>query len=249
MPLWISILIGALVVGAVFKVIFPTESKKIGIMTKGHLNVFIKDRAQTPRGAEDIYTIAIDDAEKMYAEADNTVRQLSGRIELAKEDIRKANKEKADYETKCDALVRAGKFEEAEILAEKREVLLLQIEGYEQTIAETQPLLDDSLVVLNESKKKAEILKVRKVQVVEALKRSIEYNKIVDSVDELKKNSDVDKMIGYVDDGYRRSQEKLAGARASYNNRLETKVSKAIQTSRKTTSSSYVEELKKKYNK
>lgn len=249
MPLSVCIVIGVIIFIIAFKIVFPTESKKIGIMTKGHLNLFIRDRAQTPKGAEAIYTAAIEEAEETYANADDMVRQLSGRIQMTKENLKGLEKNKSELERKCEALVSNGDFENAEILAGQREAIIAQIETCKQTIEDTQPLLDDTMTIFHESKKKVEILKIRKDQVVERLKQSIEYNKMVDSVDELKRSSDVDKMVGYVDEGYKTSQEKLAGARASYNNRLETKVSRAVQVSNKATSSAYIEQLKMKYNK
>ena len=249
MPVGLIVIGGVIIVGIAFRIIFPTEAQKLGITFRGGMNKLIYDKAKTPEGAEAIYTEAIEVATKKYNDADDAVRVLSGRIKLAEKDLVNLQKELQQTETRCANLVKSGNYEDAELFAEKREDILMSIENKKSFIADTQPLYDDAKVILEESQKALRTLEKRKVQVVEQLKNSIEFNQMVDSVDQLKSTGPIDRLLSSVDEGYRESQEKLAGARESYNNRLETKMHRATQRAKASTSSAYVEELKKKYNK
>lgn len=72
-----------IVVVALVLILFP-EARAL---LKGFTRLFIKDMAQTPDGAEAIYTEKIDQVQDSYSRAENALRIASGKLSNAKRDM------------------------------------------------------------------------------------------------------------------------------------------------------------------
>ncbi|MNV90664.1 hypothetical protein D3C71_1850720 [compost metagenome] len=88
-----------------------------------------------------------------------------------------------------------------------------------------------------------------KNRVISDLKLNKELKVMYDDMDELKNTTSTDKLLDTVKKGVQDTRETAVGARVVHENKTSTKLANAETEARKLQSSSYVEDLKKKYNK
>ena len=113
-----------IVVVALVLILFP-EARAL---LKGFTRLFIKDMAQTPDGAEAIYTEKIDQVQDSYSRAENALRIASGKLSNAKRDMAAKKERLKKVETDCENLVKSGKIKEAEIKSDEREEIVADID-------------------------------------------------------------------------------------------------------------------------
>ena len=68
-------------------------SPKARVLVKGFGNLFIEDVARTPQGAKAIYIQAIEEAQKAYGQASDTLNLLAGKLADAKIELDQTAKE------------------------------------------------------------------------------------------------------------------------------------------------------------
>lgn len=229
--------------------LFPDFRGKLKIMLGGFLNLFIEDRAKTPEGAEAVYQQAIEEAQKDYNHANDMLKQLSGQLSLAQRDLANAKEMFDKVSATCETLVKNGRIEEAKVKAEERESLLIEINTYTNAVNKLIPLVEDAKDI-NEKCEQALIkLKREKKQKIAELRLNQNLTKAYDNMDELKKNTATKKLLESVEEGLRTSQERATGAKVLHENKLSTKIERAEKTAKSLETNSYIEELRKKYNK
>ena len=221
-----------IVVVALVLILFP-EARAL---LKGFTRLFIKDMAQTPDGAEAIYTEKIDQVQDSYSRAENALRIASGKLSNAKRDLAAKKERLKKVETDCENLVKSGKIKEAEIKSDEREEIVADIERLNGLIQVYQ---------------KAEVTAQEAFDMCEKNLRKLkrEMQKVYDDLDDLKAVTGVDKALGYVRDKNKDLDAAVEGARVVHNNKMSTKIQRAEAEARKANSNDYLESLKKKYNK
>lgn len=230
-------------------VLFPEVRKKVGILTRGTLNVFIEDKAKTPEGAKAIFQQAIDISQDKYAKASNLLRQRAGELETAKQDLLITQKELKELETTCERLVQNGKYEEATLIATQREETLVDLDRQTKLIESLGPVVEECKAIANHQERNLRELKVKKKQIITDLEMNKQMTSMYDDLDELKKVSQVDKLLDSVNDGHKESRQQAIGAKVLHENKLETKVDRVKLKMKDVKNSDYIEELKKKYEK
>ena len=150
-------------------IMFP-EFRKLCL---GWTRVFIKDMASTPEGAAAIYAEKINEAQDKYNKADDALRVAAGKLEIEENKLKLLDKKLKDTEEKCETLVKAGKYELAQIQAESREEIISDIERSKKLIEAYTVAKRDAMEVHKACAINLKKLKRESKEVVENMKESI----------------------------------------------------------------------------
>lgn len=247
----LGVFIGCVVLGlsGLALILFPDFRKKLLILSGGFLNVFIEDRAKTPEGANAIFQQAIEVAQEKYNKANNLLRQRSGELEVAKENLTASRKKLAELESSCENLVKQERYEEASILATQREEFLIDLERQAKLVESLGPVVDECRAIANHQELTLRQLKVKRKQIISDLQMNKQMTEMYDDLDQLKKNNTVSKLLESVEEGHQDSRQSAIGAKVVHENKLETKINNAQLELKNINNNSYIESLKKKYEK
>jgi phage shock protein A len=234
-----------IVVGAFLLLVVPS---KASVLAKGFLNIFFKNAAATPEGAEAIYQEKIEEMQDRYNATSDAVQEIAGELELVKQDLADRRRRLAQVEANADNFAKVGRWEEASLYANQRTELAEEIEQLEMTIQKLAPALDDAKAIHAQTTEILEKLKREQKMVVANLKRDIQTKDMYDMLDKLKRTTNLEKMYGYVQDASREKQKMAVGAKVEYENRTDVKLQKADQAAKQLGGNSYLEQLKAKYN-
>lgn len=225
--------------------LFP-EFRKLCL---GWTRVFIKDMATTPEGAAAIYAEKINEAQDKYNKADDALRIAAGKLSNEENRLKLLQKQLKDAEEKCEALVKAGKMDSAQIKAEEREEIVSDIERSKKLIEAYTTAKRDTEEVHKACAATLKKLKREAKEVVENMKVKAQLNDVYDSVDDLKNVTATDKLLDSIKEKNDDLNASVAGARVIHENRTSTKIQRANEQAAKLQSNDYLESLKKKYNK
>lgn len=239
------LIIIAVVLFGLLLVLFP-EFRKLCL---GWTRVFIKDMATTPEGAAAIYAEKIDEAQNKYNTADNALRIASGKLDTEENKLKVLQRQLKDAEEKCEALVKAGKLDSAQIKAEERAEILSDIERSKKLIEAYTVAKSDAIEVHKACEKSLRDLKRESKEVVENMKVKIQLNDVYDSMDDLKNVTATDKLLDSIKEKNADLNASVAGARVIHENRTSTKVQRANEQAKKLQSDDYLASLMHKYNK
>jgi phage shock protein A len=241
-------LIVALVVIVIAAILLFGGGKLITLL-KGFVGLFVEDLAKTPEGAAAVYSQAIEKAQNDYNLANNTLQKVAGQLDSAKRNIEITKTKVTETEAKCENFVKAGQFDKAELFSQERNDLMEELENQNRIAAELTPIFEEAKKINNHLETKLKQLKKDKDRVINDLKLNKQLKSMYDDMDELKNVDNVDKLLDSVKTGVKDGREKAVGARVVHENKLSTKISNANVDAKKLQSDSYIEELKKKYQK
>ena len=239
----ITILIVAVVV--LLLILFP-ELRKLLL---GWTRIFIKDMATTPEGAEAIYAEKINEAQDKYNKADNALRTAAGKLANEEGKLRSLQKQLKDAEEKCEALVKAGRMDLAQIKAEEREEIVSDIERSKRLVEAYTSAKNDAEEVHKACAMNLKKLKKESREIVENMRVKEQLNEVYDSMDDLKNVTATDKLLDSIKERNNDLNASVAGAKVIHESRISTKVQRANEQARQLQSNDYLESLKKKYNK
>lgn len=230
---------------ALLLILFPEFRK----LCMGWTRLFIKDMATTPEGAEAIYAEKINEAQDKYNKADNALRMAAGKLDTEQRKYEKLNKNLKDVESQCEALVKAGKMELAQIKADEREDIVSDMERSKKLIEAYTTAKKDTEEIHKACAEQLRKLKKESKEVVENMKNKKQMDDVYDSLDELKNVAATDKLLDSIREKNEDLNASVAGAKAIHESKTSTKIQRANEQARKLQSNDYLESLKKKYNK
>lgn len=226
-------------------ILFP-ELRKLLL---GWIRIFIKDMATTPEGAEAIYAEKINEAQDKYNKADNALRTAAGKLANEEGKLRSLQKQLKDTEEKCEALVKAGRMDLAQIKAEEREEIVSDIERSKRLVEAYTSAKNDAEEVHKACAMNLKKLKKESREIVENMRVKEQLNEVYDSMDDLKNVTATDKLLDSIKERNNDLNASVAGAKVIHESRTSTKVQRANEQARQLQSNDYLESLKKKYNK
>lgn len=227
--------------------VFIFGGSKLRVLLKGFVGLFVEDLAKTPEGASAVYNQAIEKSQNDYNTAHNTLQKVAGQLDSSKKSIETTKIKLQKTEEKCEAFVKDGQFDKAELFAQQRNDLLEELELHERAVKELEPIFEEAKRISNYLEQKLTKLKKDKVRVINDLKLNKQLKNMYDDMDELKNTTNVDKLLDSVKEGMKDSREKATGAKIVHENKLSTKVSKADEDAKQLVNNDYIEELKRKY--
>ena len=238
----VYVIIGIIVLGLIV-------SGKARVLGRGILNLVVTNVAKTPEGAEAVYLEAIDVAQDKYNKSDDHLRLVSGQLDTQKQNLNTVDQRIKALESSCEGLVRSGNVSGAQKLSEERDLKLQERAAYVAAIAKLEPAVIDATEVAAHYEKKLKTLKAEKTTVVTNMKLDKQMSEMYSDMDELRNDSNIDKLLSSVKDGSRENREKAVGAKTVHESKSSTQVARIEAEARKNQSNDYIESLKKKYNK
>lgn len=218
-------------------------------LAKGFLNLFVEDIAKTPQGASAIYTQAIEEARNDYNKADNNLKKISGMLSMTEMKVKELTEEINTVKNKCELLVKAGRIEDAEIVAQRLPEIDEEMVIFKNKAIELKPILANAKEAHVHLENKLKRLEREKNITIKRLEINKQQEELYNDLDELKNVKGSDKLLKHIKDEVESSSERVIGARTVHENKTSTKMQRIDTSLRTSQSSSYIEELKKKYNK
>lgn len=240
---------GIVVVVLLALIVFPGVRKKLKVLVEGFLNIFVEDMAKTPDGAKAVFNQAIEEVQIRYNKAGDTLNRFVGEQSAVKKAIANLEAELKDTEKKCESLVKSGNMTDAAIFSERREEILHEIRQKEGYLKELGPMVQEAKDVYEAYDKKLRELKKQSKMAVEELKLKGNMKDLLGDLDELRRDSATDKLLGVVNDGVNDLRKEVEGAAAVHASRSSTKIASAEKKAAKAASNAYLEELQAKYGK
>lgn len=240
----LTFLIGAAVVFGAGALLFKSQ---IGILLRGFWGLFVKDMASTPEGAAAVYDQLIDKAQNEYNSADESVRQIAGQLQITKDKHKAFTAQLQNIESRGEALARNGRTEELQYLSAERSGIISQVTVFQEAIDRLEPMLSEALGIKEKMEKRLMDLKTNKVNKINQLKLDLTSQQLYSNLDDLKRNSNLDKLAGAVEDKMNSEREKAVGARVVHESKLSTKIDKANNVANKLQNDAWVESLTQKH--
>ena len=226
-------------------ILFP----EVRTLFSGITKLFIKDMATTPEGAEAIYGEKIDQAQDAYNKADNAYKVAAGKLSNAQKDMKNLKAKLEKVESECESLVKANKFELAQLKADEREEIIADIKRYSELVKAYEDAANTAKEAQEMCEKNLRKLKRESKEVVENMKVKKQLQEVYDDMDELKNVTATDKLLDSVRDKNKDLDAIVEGSKVVHNNKMSTKLAKAEVEAKKNSSNDYLDSLKKKYNK
>ena len=230
----------------VFILIALGISGKLSVLAKGFANMFVEDLATTPTGAKAVYNNAIEKAQDNYNKANDAYRQIVGEYEGLKTEIQRLTKAVENKTTQARSSKAAGNMEDAILLAEEREDLLAQLTGLQEDEPRLAAAVKEAEAINTATQKKLKELKKDQTRVVSKLESNQRMKDIYDDLDELKKTTDTDKLLGSIKEKVTKGNQEIAGAKAIRNNSLDVKLESAETRAKKASALDFLDSLDKK---
>lgn len=240
-----TLIILGVIILVLILIIFPGSR----VLLKGFGNKLVEDRAKTPEGAKIVYDEAIKEKKKDYTKAADTLRKLVGALETAKNNIEFAKNKLKNAEYQCEELIKQGKDDDANVMAQEVMIARKEIKTYEAQIAKFEPLVQDAKNIATTLQKQIKELEANKKINVRELELNIQNKQLFDSLDELRHSKNTDNLLRSVEEGIRETGEIAIGAKAIHENKLSTKKERIENNIADLESQTYLNDLKAKYSK
>lgn len=221
---------------------------KPGVLIKGFFGLFVKNIAQTPEGAEAIYQEAIEESQIKYNKAADALQRVSGALAGQKDIKDKLVKEKTNLEAQCKMLVHKGNDEQALIIAQSIQDLEAEIENCDSNIANLANSVNDAKKLVGICEENLIKLKRESKLVVNNLRLNNEMTQAYNSLDELRNDSNVQKLLSHARDGAQEAKQKAVGAKTLHENKISVQIAEAGKTARKANASDYLNKIKNEMN-
>lgn len=229
-------------------IIFPGVRRKLKILVEGFLNIFVQDAAKTPEGARAVYEQAIEELQDKYNQADDVFRNLTGELETLRVDIEKLQRELKTTESKCIAFVKAGDDSNARLYSEKRSEILASLDLKQNTEVKLAEQVEQAQMIHDTLSKQLRALKKEKEERIQQMILNKTMKGFYDQMDDLKRATDLDKLLGTVRDHDKQLKKEVAGAEAIHMSRTSTRISMAEKRAAELQSDDYLMSLKSKYS-
>ena len=229
----------------IFVLIALGVSGKLSVLAKGFAGMFVENLATTPTGAKAVYNDAIEKAQVNYNKANDANRQIVGEYEDLKAKVSKLSKGVEKKTNEALASKKAGRMDDAILLAEEREDLLAQLTGLQEDEPRMAAAVKEAEAINTATQRKLKELKKDQTRVVSKLESNEKMKAIYDDLDDLKRTTDTDKLLGSIKDKVTKGNQEIAGAKAIRNNSLDVNLESAETRARKASALSFLDELDK----
>lgn len=224
--------------------LFKAQLKMLGRML---VNLIIKDIAETPEGAEAVYNEMIDKAQSEYNQASQTYQSISEQLFSERKFKTELEDEILSIEKQCEIFVKNGRIKEAKELSKKRADLIEELSSYNESIEKLSIAENDAREMLNIFEGNLVNLKKEKQRTIQEIHLSNSLTKAYQNLDELKKSTGTEKLLDAVEEGAKRKTAMAAGAKAVYELKSASVLSKADKILNQYDSNQYIEGLIDKY--
>lgn len=241
----VTLLIIILIILAVLAVIMFPEVREL---LKGFSRLIVKDAMATPEGAEAMFENKIAEAQERYNQANEAYRKTSGKLSMTKKDLAAKEKELAECEKKCEALVKAKDYKNAELMADKREEILNDITRLKTLVTAFTEATETAKEANDMCEEDLRNLKKEAKDVVENMKVKKTLKEVYEDMDGVYNAKTVDRLLEQVREKNRDLDEIVEGSKAVHDSKLSTRMKRADDEAKKNSSNAYLEDLKRRLN-
>lgn len=236
-----ALIIGGITLVGIILVVVP-ESR---VLFRGFMTLFVENKAKTPEGAEMVYTEAIRIQQEKYNEASNVYQTLVGKKATLDKKMKELEDDIAQAEKKCIYFVKTDNEAQAKLFSQMRMEKISEYQVYERQMTQLAERVVEAKEVTKSCEKQLKELMRRKSMDVAQLKLDTQLAESYDALDELKRTTSTDKLLGIVKEGVEERHEKAVGARAVYESKASTRIARADKDFESLAADTYLENLKK----
>lgn len=237
------VIIGVVVVGLVIN---KPLREQLKIKFKGRTDEIARQDAMTPEGAADYFNNAIRVTEEKYLKANQLYTEITGKLETARTNLRKMQKEQMQKNQQMQTAVKNNNDDDALTFAMRLETLKSNIEVAKQTIVELEASVQHQKEVRDQLAIDVTALKEEKEKTIFQLQAANQTIELHEAIDEVASSNESNRMLEMVRSGVTKAQEKATGSRMAYESSLSTQERRAEQRARENSARQLVEEVKRK---
>lgn len=216
-------------------------------LLKGFANKFIEDTAKTEKGAEAIYSQAIEEARNNYNKAVKYLSDIAGKLERAKTNLDEAKSSEKRTKTEIERLCKVGRFDDAEILQADLELAIEAIKTHETAIKKLEPLKVQAEQLQKQYETNLKKLENERKLVIGKMKLNKASAEMYEGLDELATIKTTDKLLKSVREGAEELEDRYVGASTVYNNKVSTKAANIRRELGSSETNDFMAEMRAKY--
>ena len=221
------VFVSGLAIFGLILLMFP----QLRVLLKGFGNIFVKDLASTPDGVRALYEEAIDKAQNSYGKACEHLEIIAGKLKMVEDKLVKANREAELNMNKAISAKKANLMDDAVLFAEEMELRKTEVQTLIVVKKQLEDAKQEAMDMHTASQKNLKELKAKRDLTLTKLEQNASLKEIYAGLDDLRRDSDLDKLIGHVDDKIAKQDEQVAGMKVLHENKLSTKIGKAEERS------------------
>lgn len=221
--------------------------EKPRMLLKAFFNLFVENTAKTEKGAEAIYSQAIDEAQNNYNKAVKYLHDVAGKLERARTNLEDAKKAEKRTKSEIEQLCKIGKFEDAEVLQADLELAIEAIRTHDEAIKKLEPIKLQAEQLQRQYEANLKKLENEKKLIIGKMRLNKTSAEMYEGLDELATMKTTDKLLKSVRQGAEELEDRYVGASTVYNNKTSTKAANIRQELRSTETNDFMAEMRAKY--
>ena len=238
----IILLIGLAVIACIFAVHYTTFGQRVWLRIRGTADEVMLHDASTPQGAAAYYNSAIEEKDKAYTNAVQTLSKMTGKAQTYEQQLRDCRKQKMKYDMDIKTCIESGDDDTARILLRKQADLDDKIEILKASVTELKNSIQIQQENVDTLKEEKEALKSEKDKAILELETSQAIQAL--KVDDIA-TTEEDKMLEKVRDGVQKAKEAATGHKIAYENSDAVQQKRIDQRMRDADVEAKLQELKK----
>lgn len=195
--------------------------KQLLLKFKGRTDSVMTRNAGTPEGAADFYNAAIREKEELYARADQSYREISGKLDMAEKNLFGMKKEAFQIDRDINSCLDSGREDDARQYANKRITVDQKMSALSETIEEFKKAKAQQEEIRAAIKHELDELKEEKERTVYQLESDQQIIALHESMNASASTSESDHMLERVREGAKKQRERAAGAQIAYDSSAE----------------------------
>lgn len=195
--------------------------KQLVLKFRGRTDEVMTRNAGTPEGAADFYNTAIREKESLYARADQSYREISGKLDMAEKNLFGLKKEAFQIDRDINACLDAGRESDAKQYANRRITVDQKMKALNETIEEFKKAKAQQEEIRAAIKQELDELKEEKERTVYQLESDQQIIALHESMNASASSSESDHMLERVREGAKKQRERAAGAQIAYDSSAE----------------------------
>lgn len=219
------------------------------IKFRGRTDEIMNQDASTPEGARDYYNAAIREKEEFYNKASATYAEISGKLDSARKDLYKTNKDIMQVTQQINQCIDDNNDNDAMTYAMKKQTLERKLEVLKSTIVEFEEAQKHQGEVRDTAASELTKLKEEKERVIFQLEADSQIIEMHQSLDSLATNNESTRMLERVRDGAKKQRERAEGSRIAYESSAQATDRRLERESQDREARRLVEEMKRQRGK
>lgn len=222
--------------------------KQLAMKFRGRTDEVMTRNAGTPEGAADFYNTAIREKEALYAKADQSYREISGKLDLSEKNLFQLKKEAFQIDRDIESCLDGGRESDAKQYANRRITVNQKMTALQETIEEFKKAKAQQEEIRAAIKQELDDLKEEKERTVYQLESDRQIIALHESMNASASTNESDHMLERVREGAKKQRERAAGAQIAYDSSAEALNRRMENRSREQEAENLLEEVRRRRN-